>query len=148
MNKVLKYASAYGIWIVDLGLAAWLFYLSRTVFLGLLALSGQAGEWQFAKTVNLIDRVVTVVLGLGWLAFVIITEDYFRKAVKKGNLLRRFVRVTGPVLLCIFVVDLILFWLQGIGSSYWLRWLILAVELCVGIALVVSGKKKTTSIQP
>jgi hypothetical protein len=111
------------------------------VLLGLLALSGQVGEWQFAKTVNLIDRVVTVVLGLGWLAFVIITEDYFRKAVKKGNLLRRFARITGPVLLCIFVVDLVFFWLQGISSDNWLRWLILATELGGGIALVVAVGK-------
>jgi hypothetical protein len=141
MNKVLKYVSAYILWIVGSGFVAWLFYLGRTVLLGLLALSGQAGEWQFAKTVNLIDRVVTVVLGLGWLAFVIITEDYFRKAVKKGNLLSRFARVTGPVLLCIFVVDLVFFWLQGIGSDNWLRWLFLAVELGGGIALVVAVRK-------
>jgi hypothetical protein len=141
MNKVLKYVSAYSMWIVVSGFVAWLFYLGRTVLLGLLALSGQAGEWQFAKTVNLIDRVVTVVLGLGWLAFVIITEDYFRKAVKKGNLLSRFARVTGPVLLCIFVVDLVFFWLQGIGSDNWLRWLFLAVELGGGIALVVAVRK-------
>jgi uncharacterized membrane protein len=141
MSKVLKYASAYILWIVGSGFVAWLFYLGRTVLLGLLALSGQVGEWQFAKTVNLIDRVVTVVLGLGWLAFVIITEDYFRKAVKKGNLLRRFARITGPVLLCIFIVDLVFFWLQGISSDNWLRWLILATELGGGIALVVAVGK-------
>jgi hypothetical protein len=141
MNKVLKYVSAYSMWIVVSGFVAWLFYLGRTVLLGLLALSGQAGEWQFAKTVNLIDRVVTVVLGLGWLAFVIITEDYFRTTVKKENLLSRFARITGPVLLCIFVVDLVLFWLQGINSDNWLRWLFLAAELGGGIALVVAVRK-------
>jgi len=142
MNKVIKYASAYAMWIVDLGLAGWLFYISRTVLLGILALSNQAGEWEYSKAVNLIDRVFTVVFGLGWLALAIIAEDYFRTGVKKENLLNRFARVTGTMLLCIFAVDLILFWLQGIGSGNWLRWLILAAEVGVGTALFVSGKKK------
>ena len=94
MNKVIKYVSAYTMWVVDLGLSSWLIYISRTVLLGLLALSSKAGEWEYAKAVNLIDRVFTVLLGLGWLVLAIVTEEYFRTAVKKGNLLNRFARIT------------------------------------------------------
>jgi hypothetical protein len=142
MNKVIKYAIAYGMWIIDLGLAFWFAYMSRTVLLGLFALFSKQGEWEYAKAVNFTDRVSTVVLGLGWLAFSIVVEDYYRKGASEGNLLKRITRVTGPVLLGLFVVDLILFWLQGISSDNWLRWLILAGELGIGIALFVSGKKK------
>jgi hypothetical protein len=142
MNKVFKYAIAYGMWIVDLGLAFWFVYMTRTGLLGIFALFYQAGEWEYAKAVNLTDRVSTILLGLGWLAFSIVVEDYYRKGLGKGNLMKCIARVTGPVLLGLFVVDLILFWLQGIGSDNWLRWLILAGELGIGIALFVSGKKK------
>jgi hypothetical protein len=36
---------------------------------------------------------------------------------------------------------LVLFWLQGINSDNWLRWLFLAAELGGGIALVVAVRK-------
>jgi hypothetical protein len=51
--------------------------------------------------------------------------------------------VTGPVLLGIFIVDLILFWLQGAGGGDWLRWFILAVELGIGMALLRSARSQS-----
>jgi hypothetical protein len=74
----------------------------------------------------------------------IIVEEYFRVGVQKGGLWTRFARVTGPLVLAVFGADLILCWLQGIGSYDWLRWLILAAELGVGIALLVWGKTRFT----
>ena len=144
MNKVFKYASAYGMWIVDLGLALWLVYLSRTAILGILALFYEPGDLQYLHAVNFTDKVIAIILGLGWLAFTIIIEDYYRKGALKGDMLKRFARVTGPIFLCSFVIDLILFWLQGIGSDNWLRWLILAAELGIGIALIIFVKNKST----
>jgi hypothetical protein len=44
--------------------------------------------------------------------------------------------------LCIFVADLILFWLQGIGYDDWLRWLILLAELIMGSVLVLYGRRR------
>lgn len=143
MNKVIKYVTAYGMWIADLGLALWLFYITRIGFLAILALFNDPGDWEYSHAANLLDRVITVILGLGWLVFSIVTEDYYRTGAQQENLLKRFARVTGQVLLCIFIFDLILFWLQGIGND-WLRWFILTAELGTGIALVVSGKKKST----
>ena len=145
MSKVIKYMIAYGMWIVDLGLSAWLYFISRTALLGILALSYEQGDFQYSKAVDLVDRIFVVVLGLGWLVFSIFTEEYYRTGALKENLLKRFARVTGPLLLCVFVVDLILFWLQGIGGDNWLRWLILAAELVIGLALIVSGKKNATN---
>lgn len=145
MSKVFRYAAAYGLWILGIGLAFWLFYLSRTSLIGIFALFYEQGEWQYTKTVNLVDRIITVVFGLGWLVYTIVTEDKYRKGALKGDSLKGFARFTGPVLLAIFVVDLVLFWLQGIGSDNWLRWLILASELGIGITMVLSGKKKSTT---
>jgi hypothetical protein len=145
MKKVINYAIAYGMWIADLMLAFWLAYLSRTDFLGILALFYKKGQWQYSRQVDFADKAFMLVLGLGWLALMVIIEEYFRVGIQKKDLLKRFARVTGPVLLCLFVVDLILFWLEGIGSGNWLRWIILAAELGIGTALLVSAKTRSTS---
>jgi hypothetical protein len=145
MNKVARYAAAYGLWIVDLGLSAWLFLITRSALIAIMAMSSSAGEFQYTKTVNLVDRIFTVVLGLGWLLLSIFTEEYYRSSALKNELFKRFARVTGPLLLVIFIIDLLIFWLQGISADLWFRWLILAAELVLGLVLVVSGRISDTN---
>ena len=142
MRKAARYLIVYAMWIVNMALSMWLFYLTRTSALGILALFSGSGDFQYSKTVNLVDRILVVVLGLGWLIFSIFTEEYFRSGALKENFLKRIARITGPLLLCIFVVDLIFFWLLGVGGGDWMRWLILALELGAGLALVVFSRKE------
>jgi hypothetical protein len=142
MSKAFKYAVAYGMLLVDLGLSAWLFIMSRTVLRAFLALSYEPGVFRQLKRAQVIDQISTILLGLGWLAFFVLAEGYYRAGALEEGLVKRFARVTGPILLCVFVLDLILFWLQGIGGDDWLRWLILLAELIIGSALVVYGRKR------
>ncbi|HSR33637.1 MAG TPA: hypothetical protein VLY63_23980 [Anaerolineae bacterium] len=142
MSKVFKYAVAYGMLFVDMGLAAWLLIMSRTALLTFLALSYEPGAFRHLKRAQVIDQVSTVLLGLGWLALFVFAEGYYRAGALEEGLVKRFARITGPILLCIFAVDLILFWLQGIGGHDWLRWLIFLAELIVGSVLVVHGRKR------
>jgi hypothetical protein len=143
MTRIVKYLGAYVMWLVDLGLAFWLIFISRTVFLGIFALFYKTGEWVYSRRVDLADKVFVLILGLGWLVFMIVVESYFRAGALHHDLLQRFARVTAPVLLGIFGVDLILFWLQGVGGGDWLRWFILAAELGTGIALLVSARPQS-----
>jgi len=143
MTRIFKYLGVYVLWVVDLGLAFWLIFISRTVFLGIFALFYKEGAWVYSRRVDLADKVFLLILGLGWLVFMIVVEAYFRAGVLRDDLLKRFARVTGPVLLSIFGVDLILFWLQGVGGGDWLRWSILAAELGIGIALLVSARPQS-----
>ena len=145
MKKVVKLAIAYGMWIVDLGLALGFAYLCRTDLLDLFALFYKKENSYFRGAVNVIDRVFILILGLGWLAFMILVEENYRVGVQKGDLWIRCARVTGPLVLSVFVANLILFWVRGIGSYDWLSWLILAAELVVGIALLVWGKTRFTT---
>jgi hypothetical protein len=144
MKKVANQLLAYGMWIVDLLLAFWLAFLSRNVLLEILALFYKKESWSYPRWVVVIDRVYTLMIGLGWLVFMIIVEQYIMTGINKGNLLKRIARITGLVLLAIFVVDLIMFWLQGIGSANWLRWLILAAELIIGTGMYVYYKSTAT----
>src|SRR5215211_1058351 len=143
MVQIIKYVGAYLMWITNLGLTFWLILISRTVFLGIFALLYKGGPSLYAQLVyghrvDFADKLFSIMLGLGWLAFMIAVEAYFRAGAANDDLFVRFARVTGPVVLSIFVVDLILFWLQGVGGGNWIRWLMLAAELGVGIALLVS----------
>ena len=141
MVQFIKYIGAYLMWIADLGLTFWLIFISRTVFLSIFALSYKGGpsfyaQQVYSQRVDFADKLFSIMLGLGWLAFMIAVEAYFRAGAAGDDLFVRFARVTGPVVLGIFVVDLILFWLQGVGGGDWLRWLILAAELGIGITLL------------
>ena len=141
MATIIKYVSAYLMWIVDLALTLWLVFMSRTVFLGIFALSYSGGPSFYAQLVyghrvDFADKMFSILLGLGWLVFMILTEAYFRAGVARDDLFKRFAKVTGPVLLIIFVVDLILLWIQGPGGGVWLRWLMLVAELGFGITLL------------
>ena len=140
MAKIIKYAGAYLMWIVALGLSFWLFLMSRTVFLGLFALSYKGGNLVYAQRVDFADKVFSILLGLGWLVFMIIVEAYFRAGASRDDLLRRFARITGPVVLGIFGVDFILYWLQGVGGGGWLRQSVLAAELGMGIILLMFAR--------
>jgi formate hydrogenlyase subunit 3/multisubunit Na+/H+ antiporter MnhD subunit len=143
MKTAIKYIIAYSMWIIDLGLALWLFFISRTALRNLLLLFYKPGNLTYGYRVDFIDKIFSLVVGLGWLLFSIFSEGYFRTGVNKEDLPKRVARVTGALLLCIFFVNLILFWLPGPSSS-WLSWLILLVELGGGIGLLVLAKTRFT----
>jgi hypothetical protein len=145
MNKIIRYVTAYALWVIDLGLALWFIFFSRTVFLGVLASFAKEGDWQYRYKVDSADKIYVIALGLGWLAFMIFLEQYFRNGAGAGDLLKRFARATWPVLLGIFIVDVIFFWFQGLGVTAWLRWLVLAAELGIGIVLLVYEKSQSKS---
>ncbi len=142
MKKIVDYIVAYSAWVADMGLALWFAYLCKFDLLGFLALFYERGNWIYEKQVNVIDKAFTIFLGLGWMAFMIVAEEYFRIGIQKKDLLKRITRINAPLLISIFVVDLFLLWLQGIGSSDWLRLLILVAELGAGLALLVWSKTR------
>ena len=148
MREVPKYIIAYAMWFVDLGLSLWFFFLSRTTLLAFLAVINKPGDWWYAQRAVLADRVFTILFGIGLLAFFVISEEYFRAGALEDGLVKRFARITGPLILCIFSMDLILFWLQGGNTAEGLRWLILLVELLIGLSLVLYAKKRMQTNLP
>jgi hypothetical protein len=145
MKKVFDYILAYILWIVEIGFALYFCYISRTLVLGIMTFYYKVGNVQYQNRMNLTDRVFVLILGFGWLIFMIFVEEYFRSGVSKGNLPKRIVGVTWPVLLAAFLVDLVLLWIQGFGSGSWLHWLVLAVELGAGVGLLMFAKTRFTS---
>jgi hypothetical protein len=147
MSKAIRTLIIYVLWIVDLALAVALMFISRTLFLQILALFYQPGNLTFGYKVGFADKIFSIVIGLLWLTFSIASEAYYRANALKQSPLKLFARVTAPVMLCLFIVDLSLSWLQGIGGG-WMRWLILAAELGIGAALLVYANRKPKQPTP
>jgi len=142
MKKILSYATAYLMWILTAALGVWLMLISRSAFLGALAL--YAGDSvQRAWQARFFEKIFTIAIGLLWLVAMIVVEEYFRMGVQRHSLLVRFAKVAGPELLAVFVVDALLLWLQR-GSASWLRWLTLGGELVLGTALVWLARSAKT----
>ncbi len=142
MKKVPSYLLAYLLWIIDIGIALWLFFNLRTLLLHIFTLFFDPTNLHNAQVMNVTDRAIVVLLGLGWLVFMIVVEEYFRLGASKGDVFRRIARVTGPLLLATFIVDLLLIWFTGTGGISTLRWLTLAVELGAGLGLLVLARTR------
>jgi hypothetical protein len=139
VKKGLGYFIAYLMWVVTMALGLWFALISRNGFLDLLARAVQRSvmyPWQ----TSFYDKVYSLALGLLWLAFMIVVERYFRRGVEQGDLIRRVAQVVGPELLLIFVADLGLLVLGGVGSTSWLRWVILGGEVVGGVLLLLYAR--------
>ena len=141
MQNFFKYVLTYSLWIIDFGLAAWLAFITRTVLFSVPAVFFHPGNFQFPNRAEVMDTVFTILLGIGLLSFLVITQEYYLKGVKNGDLIERFARITGPVFLGIFIVDSILIYLQGFDLNNWYRLLIIMVELIIGLILIIYSRK-------
>ncbi len=143
IKKVLGYLNAYILWIVVLLLGLWLAIISRSALLGFAAL--YAGElYSKQVVVRFWDKAYQVILGLAWLALMIICEEVFRKAVIKGNLLRKFTAVCGIELLLIFIFDFSLLVLQN-WAILPLRLAVLILEFLLGVAFIFYWRMRRIS---
>jgi len=136
IKQGLSYILAYVMWTLNLAIGIWFILISREFLLDLLGIN-YAGQnigrgWQ----VEFLDKVYLIILGLAWLAFMIVIEDDFKKSVRKGILIKSFTRIAGPEFLLVFLADLGLLILQGPYSAIWLRWLLLLVELGLGAVCI------------
>jgi uncharacterized membrane protein len=129
-------------WFVDLLLAAWLLIISRWALVAFVTpLIIDPTHFLFPKRAEVMDAVYLLVLGIAWVAFMIFSQKYYSKGTRKGNLFKRFARITGLLFLCIFIVDFTFFYLQGFDANNWVRWLIISTELVLGLILILYGRK-------
>ncbi|MBN1304935.1 MAG: hypothetical protein JXA13_10910 [Anaerolineales bacterium] len=142
MRKISKKILAYSMWVVDLLLAAWLLIISRWALVAFVTpIIIDPTHFLFPKRAEVMDAVYLLLLGIGWVAFMIFSQKYYSVGARKGNLFKRFARITGLLFLCIFIVDSTFFYLQGFTTDSWVRWLIIFVELVLGIILILYGRK-------
>ena len=140
--KALKYVATYLLWLVNLLFGLWFAFISRNTWLSAFQLWYVQGSPTRQYRANLLDKVFILILGFTWLVLMIVYESYFRKGVEKRDLFRRFAKVTGPTVLAIFVVDAFLALIQGLAIVGSLRFVILLIELFLGLLLIRYGWRK------
>jgi len=139
-----RYVAAYLVWVVLLVLGLWLVFLSREGFLAALTVFYVRGSTWRGWQVGFYDKAYTIGAGSLWLVFMVVTEEYLRTGVERRDLLRRVARVAGAELLLLFVADLSLLLLQGVGMRNWLRWLIIGSQIAVGAVLLLFASSSRT----
>lgn len=139
--KIVQYIGAYILWLIVLALGLWLIFISRSALLGLAAKYYVEGRFMRQTLVIFLDKSYFFVMGIIWLAVMVITEEYFRKGVGQNQLFRRFSAFAGIELLVIFCSDLILLFLQNWAIDA-LRLAILQIELIVGLGLVLYWRNR------
>lgn len=140
--KALKVVAAYLLWLVDALFSVWLVFICRNTWLTIFSQYYIYGSPTRANRAGLFDRILSIALGFLWFGLIIFLEPYFRNGVAKGELIRRFAKATGPIILAIFGVDFILTLILGVAVVGWLRLVIILIELVLGIVLVRFGSLK------
>ncbi len=102
-RSILPIVGAYGAWLVTMVLAVGVMYVWRSALLQIY-IALRLDKYAFAAFNN------TIVIGflLAWLVMVVVTESWYRQAVEKGLLGRRFARIS-LVLLALLAAG----WLAG-----------------------------------
>jgi len=141
------YVLFYLLWTVLIALGFWFLILSRETFL--TAAAYYAGDsfvrgWQ----TRFYDKAFFLFVGIAVLVFIYATEGYLRAGIEKRDMLRRFFKTSGWVLLAIFVMDLLLLLLQQFAGGAWLRWIVLVAELGLGVGLTWLGRRKLSKLAP
>lgn len=139
-RRWILYPLVYAMWLAILLLGIWFLLISRDALLGLIDALMVDESTSHAWRLISFERFYMFGAGLIWLVVMVFSELYLRRGVARGELVPRFARIFGVLVLLVFVVDAIIFAMQGLPGG-WLRWLILAVELALGVICVREGRK-------
>jgi hypothetical protein len=135
-KRWLSYVVAYIGWAVCIILAVWTLLVWRNAFSAALSIFFIRGsEWRATQS-GFYDKVFLIIIGLLWLYFMIISEEYVRKGAGKQRLVNSLARIFGLVITITFVGDFFLFLLIGTNPFLWVRLLILVAELALGVGLL------------
>jgi len=136
VKKFYKYILAYFLWIVTLCLGFWFIYISYSAVQALLGSLFIKNSFPRLWQAEFINDVYIVIAGLAWLIVFVLGEEYFRTSIEKQNTIKRFTKIAGPEIILIFLSDFSLTLTRGIGNTSWVHWVILAIEIGLGVFLL------------
>ena len=89
MLLVLRYVACYAVWLVLAALSLWLMLQLRINLIDTVIFFGW-GPW----VLGALDKFGILLLGVGWLIFVLFAEHYLRTGVEQARLFPRTARMT------------------------------------------------------
>ena len=91
-QKFLQIAVTYSLWALSAGFALFaLLWVRILLFVDLPLVVFMIDPW----VQRAIDRIGTIILGLGWLIFAVVSESYFRRLYDQSNRTTDILRVFG-----------------------------------------------------
>lgn len=145
MKKIPAYLSIYPALFGCFMIGAWFVWRSFDTLTYILA-ERKLGAVETAQSVvgrqsSLIAMGWTVLVSLILLIVLMYAESAFRKGAARGNLPQRIAGIYGPMVILIFLVDLVALINRGwVGT--WVYWLILFLELSVGAGMLIYARIK------
>ncbi|HPU08140.1 MAG TPA: hypothetical protein PK844_02360 [Candidatus Atribacteria bacterium] len=136
MKKNLAYVLCYIFWAITVASTFLLLLAGREFYLKIMAFVIKSG-WVGGA----IDKFLFVGAGILWLAVVIYIEAYYREGVKKDDLVKRFLFVTGIEILILFIFHTIPLAIAGVGFTP-VEGMIAIGELGVAIALLFVTRRR------
>jgi hypothetical protein len=97
-NRAFLYLCCYLAWLALSALGAWVLLALRLNIIDLAAVF-RLNPWAFPALHNF----SMVFLGLGWLGFVIVLEEYLRRGIEKGDLWLRAARALNVLLIVLIL---------------------------------------------
>ncbi len=134
--KIIKWTQwiwVYVLWMITAGLGLLCMLTARSLSVSLIYVFS-TNMWM----ASVIDKFVFLALGIALLAFIIFTEFYYRGAVLKNILRKRFFLVTSIELFFLFGAHLISILIASrSGGWYGRNFFLPAIELIGGIILFI-----------
>lgn len=91
----------YSLWLVSAALSFWvMIWLRNVILIDLSIIIFRGNPWAFRA----VDKFGIVILGLGWLIFVIATESYFRRLLEGRLSARSVAKLFGVEALILIIV--------------------------------------------
>lgn len=139
MKNTLAYITAFLVWIVAFLMGIWFIFRSLNVLFyflqGRLLSAADLNEFMAGKQNIFIEMVYVIFIGILLLIAMLVVEEYLRRGVRKGMLIKYIAKVFTPILFLLFLIDLLTLLLVGIAASSILFWLIMLVELGLSFVL-------------
>jgi len=141
-TNLTQWLLVYVFWVITAGLGFLCLISARNLSLSILYLFS-VSRWSAPA----IDKMIFIILGILWLVLVIFAEYYYREAVAKNIVWKRFSLITAIELFCLSGSHLIPILIISKTEVYGGSLLLPAIELIGGITFFVCSVRKKTLTQ-
>jgi hypothetical protein len=141
ITRISQYIIAYASWAIFILLFLVILLLGRETWLAALRNYWARDNLARQYSINFLDRVFVLIVGITWLILMLVIESYFRNGITKGNLIHRVSTGLGYEILVIFLIHLAMTWMVGITAQPITRWIVLVLELVIGGGLIITSRK-------
>jgi hypothetical protein len=127
----------YTMWALSIWMGLRIFLTGQEAFKDFMGVAYVQGIYERSAQMRFFEDVYTYVMGVLFLVSIIFIEQFMMTGVSKKNWLKRIALVFSVQLLLVSTANLTILMAQGFTAAAWLNWLLMVIELGLGVALMV-----------